>query len=591
MDMLNFENLGAVLDEDEEVETKFEKFGAFHKTNIVFLLDLTHDMLLPSSMKSKESGNAVSLAYACLIAIRQSVLDMIKHSSLGGGSRDRVAILGLMHNKTVVLLGMQLPSAETIKIIDELSEYVGDAPAKQGSAINLAKAFDMAFTLLKDFQGDAQIFICTANDDPCDRIMRKGFSERLVVCSKATDLTQNHMMSIKLLAVPPRDRLKPFDVSLFWQNVASNQGSDDRTVIESLHDLIQHVRSLTRPTAITVPSGSNIKLRVRDPKRCGSYCMQLHVNLYALSRSRDLNPGKSFRIDVDDGSFLAEVRVRDGKIVKQDSNIYAATHEGEGNSRNDDTLTKTSTVDASPQPPQVLFQRKKVLKFRERDIKVWDADELTRITKHGNPRCIDIVGFIQNDRINREFRGQSPQYLTLVKNSEEEEANYWCALWHACRRLNATCIAALYLRESNAPKQILLTPHSEVRDPQGYMRLPNGFYVHHLPYKDRLYVNVRPKQATRRLRTDQHIMDSLHRILQGISKSYFYPLNDRNSDKQWRVLEALALDQAPPKFDPAAIEYPQEITTDLGNLRAICYKHKKSKSLAELSKSKRSRKH
>lgn len=47
---------------------------------------------------------------------RQGVLDMIKHSSLGGGGRDRVAILGLMHKKNVVLLDMQLPSAETMKV-------------------------------------------------------------------------------------------------------------------------------------------------------------------------------------------------------------------------------------------------------------------------------------------------------------------------------------------------------------------------------------------------------------------------------------------------------------------------------------------
>lgn len=68
--MLNFEDLGDVLDDEEAEETKFEKFGAFHKTNVVFLLDLTHKMLLPSKMKNKHSGKKVSMAYACLVAIR-----------------------------------------------------------------------------------------------------------------------------------------------------------------------------------------------------------------------------------------------------------------------------------------------------------------------------------------------------------------------------------------------------------------------------------------------------------------------------------------------------------------------------------------
>lgn len=119
MDMLNFENLGGVLDNDDDGESgrgKFEKYGAFHKTNVVFFLDLTHDMLLASDTKNIQSGKMVSPAYACLIAIRQSVLDMIKHSSLGGGGRDRVAVIGLMHKRTVVLLEMQLPSAETMKV-------------------------------------------------------------------------------------------------------------------------------------------------------------------------------------------------------------------------------------------------------------------------------------------------------------------------------------------------------------------------------------------------------------------------------------------------------------------------------------------
>lgn len=70
MEMLNFENLGGVLDEDEQEETKFEKFGAYHKTNVVFLLDLTHEMLLPSTMKNAQTGRVISIAYACLVAIR-----------------------------------------------------------------------------------------------------------------------------------------------------------------------------------------------------------------------------------------------------------------------------------------------------------------------------------------------------------------------------------------------------------------------------------------------------------------------------------------------------------------------------------------
>lgn len=75
------------------------------------------------------------------------------------------------------------------------------------------------------------------------------------VCSKAMDLTQNHMMSIKLLAVPIQDRLKPFNVNIFWRDIVSDQGCDNRDVLATLQDLTQHVRSLTRPTAITVPSG------------------------------------------------------------------------------------------------------------------------------------------------------------------------------------------------------------------------------------------------------------------------------------------------------------------------------------------------
>lgn len=66
--------------------------------------------------------------------------------------------------------------------IDELSETIENTPPpkQDGSAMNLAKAFDMAFTMLKDLQGDGQIFICTGNDDPCDKTLHKGSSEQAV---------------------------------------------------------------------------------------------------------------------------------------------------------------------------------------------------------------------------------------------------------------------------------------------------------------------------------------------------------------------------------------------------------------------------
>lgn len=72
-----------------------------------------------------------------------------------------------------------------------------------------------------------------------------------------------------------------------------------------------------------------MKLRVRDPKKRGGYAVQLHVNLYALSRSRDLSPSKTFRIDVDNGHFVLEARVRNGKVLKgTSSDMYTAIHEG-----------------------------------------------------------------------------------------------------------------------------------------------------------------------------------------------------------------------------------------------------------------------
>ena len=68
--VLNFHNLGGLADEDlESRETKYEKYGAYHKTNIVFMLDLTSDMMRESHLKEKNHGS-VPLAYACLLAIR-----------------------------------------------------------------------------------------------------------------------------------------------------------------------------------------------------------------------------------------------------------------------------------------------------------------------------------------------------------------------------------------------------------------------------------------------------------------------------------------------------------------------------------------
>lgn len=153
------------------------------------------------------------------VPYRAAIIDMIKHSSLGGGGRDRVAVLGLLHKRTVVLLDMQLPSAKTLEasnvllapflppthqlipllgdvsylaplqVVDNLLKTLRVAKKVDGNHIDLEKAFDVAFTFLKDLQGDRQIFICTVNDDPCDKTKKqRGVSEEMV----CTHILESH---------------------------------------------------------------------------------------------------------------------------------------------------------------------------------------------------------------------------------------------------------------------------------------------------------------------------------------------------------------------------------------------------------------
>lgn len=133
-----------------------------------------------------------------------------------------------------------------------------------------------------------------------------------------------------------------------------------------------------------------------------------------------------------------------------------------------------------------------------------------------------------------------------------------------------SCVAILYLAETQAPKQVLLSAHSEVRDIQGTLRLPNGFYVHHLPTRDQVYVEVQPAHSLADLKPDAALMPSLRRALTAISRPFFYPVADSNAEKQWSLLEALALDQDPPNLNPPPEEYPEEIAGDIEKLRAIC---------------------
>ena len=76
-----------------------------------------------------------------------------------------------------------------------------------------------------------------------------------IVLSKAADLSRNHDVSIKLLAVSEDDTEDTFDRSKFWQSVVAEQSLDGPAVLESLTDLAQNIKSLTRPTALPVPSG------------------------------------------------------------------------------------------------------------------------------------------------------------------------------------------------------------------------------------------------------------------------------------------------------------------------------------------------
>lgn len=56
--------------------------------------------------------------------------------------------------------------------------------------------------------------------------------------------------------------------------------------------------------------------------------MNMQVNIYALSRSKDFDPSKSFKVDVDDGRFLAEAKVRDGKILHPSLDKFEGRLEG-----------------------------------------------------------------------------------------------------------------------------------------------------------------------------------------------------------------------------------------------------------------------
>lgn len=127
----------------------------------------------------------------------------------------------------------------------------------------------------------------------------------------------------------------------------------------------------------------------------------------------------------------------------------------------------------------------------------------------------------------------------------------------------------LYLKETNSPKQILLNAHSAHYDAQKSVRLPNGFYIHYLPFRDRIYVEVRPPISTEKPAPDQAAMQSIEACLNHVSKK-FVPVKNRKSERQWKVLEALALNQAPPDFTEPAPVYPKEITGHMKTLKALC---------------------
>ncbi|XP_018494719.2 uncharacterized protein LOC100901491 [Galendromus occidentalis] len=575
---LNFHNLGGVVEDDQKSkEAKFEKYGAFHKTNIVFMLDMTSEMMSESFLEEKDHGK-VPLAYACLLAIRAAIIDMIKHSSLGGGGRDRVALLGLLHDRTVVLLDLQLPSAKTLETIDDLRKTLRKSRKLEGKHIDLARAFDIAFTFLSGLEGDAQIFICTVNDDPCDKTKKqRGVSEEQLVRSKAADLTRNHDVSIKLLAVPRSDDDEDdgdedsFDMTKFWQHVVSESGSGERLVLESLSDLAQNIKALTRPTAITVPSGSKLKLRMPCAPGDIRDKLVMHVNLYALSRSRDFDPSKSFKVDVDDGHFLTEAKVRDGKILHPSPDTFEGRLDG-ASSNDADGEKDLDAPGEDPYEPKVtegLYKKLRVLQFLDNDLKHWTLDELKGVIEHDNPRTVDILGFIPQNAVNTEFRGQSPQYMTLVKGSDSEAEEWWTSLWHCCRKLDVACLALLYLRETNSPKQILLSAHPAHFDQYGSMRLPSGFYIHYLPFRDRIYVEVRPPISEEKPKPDVTAMETIEACLNHVSKK-FVPVKNKKSERQWKVLEALALDKAPPDFTVPKPNYPKEITGHLKTLKALC---------------------
>lgn len=62
-------------------------------------------------------------------------------------------------------------------------------------------------------------------------------------------------------------------------------------------------------------------------------------------------------------------------------------------------------------PSEGEYTKKKALQFLDTYLKQWSLDELKQVIKHDSSRTVDIVGFIPQNAINTEFRGQSPQYM------------------------------------------------------------------------------------------------------------------------------------------------------------------------------------
>lgn len=175
------------------------------------------------------------------------------------------------------------------------------------------------------------------------------------------------------------------------------------------------------------------------------------------------------------------------------------------------------------------------------------------------PKGITLYGFKKRSALRPEYTMRAPYFVNPDEASYEGSKTLFIQLLDSMLRTGVIAIVRMSLRKGSPPRFAAMVPQEAVRHEDWKRRVPPGFHLHPLPYKNDLRFAWRKELESQPIKYEEGVplgAEVAHRIVKGLTMANYHPDMFPNPDLA-RFYRRLATeagledeDEEPSKLDP-----------------------------------------